>query len=87
MNLRKPVSTAIAAVVGSLLSFGALTSALGATQQEAVKRPSFEQIDKNKDGTVTMTEAKDSWLANVFSQVDANKDGSISKSEYDKAVS
>ena len=86
MNLRNPATTAIAAVAGSLLSVIALTSALGATQQGPEKPPTFEQIDKNGDGAVTMTEAGDSWLASIFSRVDENNDGSISKSEYQKAV-
>jgi hypothetical protein len=51
-------------------------------------RPTAEQLDPNKDGTVTKDEYTLAW-ANViqsqFKEIDTDKDGSLSKAEMDKA--
>lgn len=92
MNLRKPLSAAVAAALGGLLSTMMLMTAQGATPPDATSAapanpPKFEDIDKNKDGAVSKDEAQGSWLAATFMTVDTNGDGYVSRTEYQKALS
>ncbi len=48
--------------------------------------PVFEEIDANADGTISIDESKNTWLAEVFTFVDVNGDGHVTKSEYDEAT-
>ena len=50
-------------------------------------KPSFETVDSNLDGFITLDEAEGSWLADVFAVVDANEDGLVNRSEYETAMS
>lgn len=44
---------------------------------------SFTQLDVNKDGSISVTEAQeDARLLDVFAKLDANQDGSLDRSEY-----
>lgn len=49
--------------------------------------PTFDQIDRNMDGSITTREAEGTWLAGSFAEVDANKDGLVDKQEYNEALS
>jgi Ca2+-binding EF-hand superfamily protein len=64
----------LAVVVGSVLFAGVL-SAQGA--------PSFDSLDANKDGQISIQEATghdDLFVA--FKKLDANKDGMLSREEF-----
>ncbi len=50
-------------------------------QGEHRRRPSFEEMDVNKDGKVTADEAKDAWK--FLSKADTNNDGAITKEEME----
>jgi hypothetical protein len=73
------VSSKAKALAVSLLAFSALAFA-------AVPGwPSFEQVDKNKNGSLDSKEA--SVIKGLdFKAVDANRDGAISKAEYETAM-
>lgn len=54
-------------------------------QQE--KRPVFEEIDTDKDSTISIQEAKtNAWLNRNFVTIDSNKDGIITPTEFSVAV-
>jgi len=47
--------------------------------------PSFESLDKNKDGFLDSKEvASHASLKKAFASLDTNKDGKLSKEEYSK---
>jgi Ca2+-binding EF-hand superfamily protein len=65
------------AVVLGLFAVGAL-----ATQPDAAK-PTFESLDKNSDGKVSLNEAAENdALFVAFKSLDTNKDGVLSREEF-----
>lgn len=51
--------------------------------------PSFDQVDTNKDGSITRDEAGTAKVLQQdsgFTSADQNKDGKLSKTEYDAAM-
>jgi hypothetical protein len=51
----------------------------------AADAPSFEQLDVNKDGVLSRSEA--AKLPSMdFSAADKNRDGALSRSEYEAAI-
>lgn len=65
------------AVALGLFAAGAL-----AAQSDAAK-PSFESLDKNSDGKVSLNEAADNdALFVAFKSLDTNKDGVLSREEF-----
>lgn len=64
-------------VVLGLFAVGAL-----AAQSDAAK-PTFESLDKNGDGKVSLNEASDNdALFVAFKSLDSNKDGVLSREEF-----
>ena len=50
---------------------------------ESGAKPSFEALDKNSDGKVSLNEAADNdGLFVAFKGLDTNKDGTLSKEEF-----
>jgi len=65
-----------------LASLGLLT-ATAALAADA--KPSFESVDKNGDGKVSLAEASnDDALFVAFKSLDANKDGELTREEFAK---
>ena len=51
-------------------------------------QPTFEQLDRNRDGYVDRTEAEaQPGLSEVFDRADRHPDGRLDKVEYGKALS
>jgi Ca2+-binding EF-hand superfamily protein len=64
-----------------LASLGVL--AAGATQAQG--KPSFESLDKNGDGKISLAEASnDDALFVAFKSLDGNKDGELTREEFAK---
>lgn len=77
--------------VGGFAAYAA-DAAAGGDHKDKPKheRKTFEQLDADKDGKVTMAELKAGYpdgnaerLEGMFKKKDANSDGSLSKEEYD----
>ncbi|NKI30383.1 hypothetical protein [Croceivirga thetidis] len=51
--------------------------------QKQVLKDMFEKMDENKDGKLTLGEAKGTLLLN-FTTLDANKDGVLTKEDLEK---
>ncbi|MEM1145231.1 MAG: hypothetical protein AAF671_05815 [Pseudomonadota bacterium] len=49
--------------------------------------PTFAEIDRNRDGNITTTEAAGTWLASSFAAVDTNENGLVDEQEYNEALS
>jgi len=65
-------------VVGAL---AALVAGLALAAQPA--KPSFESLDKNSDGKVSLNEAAENdALFVAFKSLDTNKDGMLSREEF-----
>jgi hypothetical protein len=59
------------------------SAAAGAT----VQHPSFEQLDRNKDGVVDKSESGGvPGLSALFERADGNKDGKLDPTEYRKGL-
>nr|WP_298718663.1 EF-hand domain-containing protein [uncultured Steroidobacter sp.] len=51
----------------------------------AADKPTFESLDKNGDGKISLSEASnDDALFVAFKSLDANKDGELTRDEYAK---
>jgi Ca2+-binding EF-hand superfamily protein len=85
MNIRKSVLFTTMVGLFSALAFGAQGE--GWMQKDPYEKPAFEEIDKNADGTITKSEAQETWLAKTFAKVDVNQDGYVTKPEYEEARS
>lgn len=79
-GLRKATRLALAALAVTVLAGGGLTSAVYAAEW-----PSFEEVDKNADGTIDAQEAL-ALRGFDFGIADKNKDGKLSKSDYETAT-
>jgi Ca2+-binding EF-hand superfamily protein len=57
--------------------------AAGAAVAAQPAKPSFESLDKNSDGKVSLNEAADNdGLFVAFKSLDTNKDGMLSREEF-----
>lgn len=58
---------------------------LAAGAAPAQGKPSFESLDKNGDGKISLTEASnDDALFVAFKSLDTNKDGELTREEFAK---
>ena len=72
-------------VVVSLAAFGASLAHAEAGQRGGQHGPSFEQIDANSDGTLTMEEFQ-AQAGNRFNEADTNGDGQLDVAELTAAA-
>lgn len=77
MNHHSKLTLAVLAVAG-ILGFNHVASA----QTTAPCAPKWEEVDKNKDGKITIDEANND-LKVKFTDVDKNGDGALSPEEYE----
>ena len=62
---------------------GALAACSVALAAESGAKPTFDSLDKNADGKVSLNEAADNdGLFVAFKSLDTNKDGTLSKEEF-----
>lgn len=80
-----------AAVVATLAAGAAYAADTKAGGHEGKGFPTFEQLDTNKDGGITLAELKASMAKHpkmaahadkMFARMDANKDGKVDLNEY-----
>lgn len=65
----------------ALLALGVLAAGPGLAQA----KPSFESLDKNGDGKISLSEAStDDALFVAFKGLDTNKDGELTREEFAK---
>ncbi|HKU14687.1 MAG TPA: hypothetical protein VJQ52_09840 [Steroidobacteraceae bacterium] len=75
IRTREPIAWAL------LASFAAAGAALAADSAGAM--PTFESLDKNSDGKVSLNEAADNdALFVAFKSLDTDKDGLLSREEF-----
>jgi len=58
-----------------------------AINANAAELPGFEELDVDKDGAISITEAAvHDDLAEAFDRIDTNKDGALSVEEFNTAI-
>ncbi len=78
------IRTPLSVILGALAAFAVISAseAVLAAQSDGAK-PSFEALDKNADGKLSLNEAADNdALFVAFKGLDTNKDGVLSKEEF-----
>ena len=79
--------TLIAAVAALLPLAGVAADKTNASKPEATQGISFDTLDANKDGRISMPEASaDPKLVETFSAADKNGDGYLDSAEYESAA-
>ncbi|HEU4778754.1 MAG TPA: hypothetical protein VFS58_02615 [Steroidobacteraceae bacterium] len=82
MNSKLFAATMIALIP---LAGGAVAGEKNAPAKPADQSGSFDMLDSNKDGRISMPEASaDPMLVETFSTADKNGDGYLDNSEYDE---
>jgi Ca2+-binding EF-hand superfamily protein len=74
------------AIFAVLAGLAALTTVLTTAQAQGSPKPqlTFEQLDTNKDGRISVSEARrDKVVAARFAAADANQDGYLDRKEFD----
>jgi Ca2+-binding EF-hand superfamily protein len=72
--------TQVPAVLGV---FAALVAGVALAAESGGTKPTFESLDKNSDGKVSLNEAADNdALFVAFKGLDINKDGMLSREEF-----
>lgn len=51
-------------------------------ESEESMKPTFSELDTDRDGVLTPEEATDTWLESAFTTVDSNQDGVVDQNEY-----
>lgn len=64
-----------------------LTALLLTTAAQASELPSFEKLDADQDGQISLTEAAvHEQFAAAFDKIDLNADGAVSLEEFNTAI-
>ena len=70
-------------VMRKFLLLVGLMAVLAAARAQNAPQMTFEQLDTNKDGRISVSEArKDKAVAARFSKADANQDGYLDRAEF-----
>ena len=81
-------SSALLLVVTTAIATGALAQQPETGDpMEKHPLPAFSDIDRDADGSISITEAEGTWLAEIFAMVDVNEDGAVDEAEYTEALS
>ena len=79
--------TLLAAIVASIPLAAVAADKTKASKPEATPAVSFDTLDANKDGRISMPEASaDPKLVETFSAADKNGDGYLDSAEYQGAA-
>lgn len=88
---RRNASAVVTAVTGCLYLACGLHGASAFAQQDDKKdppRPTFEALDANKDGRISVSEArKDKFVAARFAAADLDQNGYLDREEFQKLIS
>lgn len=82
------IQASLAALTLMVAGAGWADTQQGAMNHAMMQPPAFDQVDGNKDGSITREEAdKVKTLQGTgFASADQNKDGKLNKAEYDAAT-